>query len=199
MATSQIARIRQQRGWTQEKLTELSGIGVRTVQRLEAGSEASLETLASVASALDVPVRDLYEQLDDSGLADRVDSLDRREREQQAGRDAARRAWWHLWAVLGILVTVFCVVNPFDWPVLWIGAVYWIGGAMLLPPLLTIVVEPRLDRRFPLSHSPAEKRARDTWGDTGRTTGSASAHRARAQERRERERERGGSDTASPS
>lgn len=179
MATSQIARIRQQRGWTQEKLAELSGIGVRTVQRLEAGSEASLETLASVASALDVPVRDLYEQLDDSGLADRVDSLDRREREQQAGRDAARRAWWHLWAVLGLLITVFCVVNPFDWPVLWIGAVYWIGGAMLLPPLLTIVVEPRLDRRFPLSHSVAERRARYMGRMTGLPKKSPSDRRTR--------------------
>ncbi len=39
-----IAALRRERGWTQERLAEASGIAVRTVQRLEGGKDASLET-----------------------------------------------------------------------------------------------------------------------------------------------------------
>ncbi len=55
-----IAALRRERGWTQERLAEASGVAVRTVQRLEGGKDASLETLSALARALEVPVRDLF-------------------------------------------------------------------------------------------------------------------------------------------
>lgn len=49
MNTTRIADLRQTAGWTQERLATESGVGLRTIQRLEAGNEASLETLSLVA------------------------------------------------------------------------------------------------------------------------------------------------------
>jgi HTH-type transcriptional regulator, competence development regulator len=47
------------RAWSQEQLAELSGLSVRTVQRIENGDQPSLETLSSLASVFEVSVADL--------------------------------------------------------------------------------------------------------------------------------------------
>ena len=58
-----ISDLRKQKGLTQEKLAELTGLNVRTIQRLESGEDASLETLRSIAVALDVEVIELFESV----------------------------------------------------------------------------------------------------------------------------------------
>jgi len=68
MNESRIAELRRAKGWTQERLATESGITVRTVQRLEAGSDASLETISLIAKALDVQVGELFHQRADSAL-----------------------------------------------------------------------------------------------------------------------------------
>ncbi len=49
MSTTRVIELRQERGWTQERLAAEAGVGLRTVQRLEAGQDASSETLTLVA------------------------------------------------------------------------------------------------------------------------------------------------------
>jgi transcriptional regulator with XRE-family HTH domain len=44
-----VQKLRLQRGWSQEQLAELSTLSVRTVQRIERGQTASLETLKALA------------------------------------------------------------------------------------------------------------------------------------------------------
>ena len=51
---SKIRRWREERHWSQEHLADLAGIGVRTVQRIETGGQASRETLMALAAAFDV-------------------------------------------------------------------------------------------------------------------------------------------------
>jgi transcriptional regulator with XRE-family HTH domain len=63
---ARIIELRQAQGWTQERLATESGVGVRTVQRLEAGEGASLETLLLVADAPRVTVRELFSAIDDA-------------------------------------------------------------------------------------------------------------------------------------
>ena len=48
-----------QRGWPQEQLAQIADVSPRTIQRVEAGGNASHETLRSIASALDVEIREL--------------------------------------------------------------------------------------------------------------------------------------------
>ena len=49
-----VQKLRLQRGWSQEQLAELSGLSVRTIQRMERGLPASNETLKSLASVFEI-------------------------------------------------------------------------------------------------------------------------------------------------
>lgn len=50
----QVQKLRLQRGWSQQQLAELSGLSVRTIQRIENGSAASTESLKSLASVFEI-------------------------------------------------------------------------------------------------------------------------------------------------
>jgi transcriptional regulator with XRE-family HTH domain len=53
--TAEILRgLRLQRAWSQEQLAEIAGVSARTVQRIEQGQPAALETLKALAAAFDV-------------------------------------------------------------------------------------------------------------------------------------------------
>jgi transcriptional regulator with XRE-family HTH domain len=56
-----IQKLRLQRGWSQEQLAELSGLSVRTIQRLERGQPASVESLKALGAAFEVDFSDLKE------------------------------------------------------------------------------------------------------------------------------------------
>src|SRR5476651_853336 len=53
-STMIVRKLRLQRGWTQEHLAELTGLSVRSIQRLERGQTGSLETLNSLAAVFEV-------------------------------------------------------------------------------------------------------------------------------------------------
>jgi transcriptional regulator with XRE-family HTH domain len=48
--------------WSQEMLSEYSGVSVRTIQRIESGSRTSIESAKSLASALSLPSYDILLQ-----------------------------------------------------------------------------------------------------------------------------------------
>jgi transcriptional regulator with XRE-family HTH domain len=54
-----VRKLRLEKGWSQEQLAEISGLSVRTVQRIERGQKPSLETLKSLAAAFEIEVTDL--------------------------------------------------------------------------------------------------------------------------------------------
>lgn len=54
-----ISKTRAARGWSQEKLARVSGLNLRTIQRIENTAVASLRSKSAVASALDLDVEDL--------------------------------------------------------------------------------------------------------------------------------------------
>lgn len=54
-----IRKLRIDKGWSQETLAEVSGLSVRTIQRLERGGNASLETLSALAAVFEVDVSTL--------------------------------------------------------------------------------------------------------------------------------------------
>lgn len=51
--------LREQRGWSQEQLADVSGLSARTIQRVEASGTASLETRMALAAALELAPSDL--------------------------------------------------------------------------------------------------------------------------------------------
>ncbi|RUO65424.1 Helix-turn-helix [Pseudidiomarina planktonica] len=78
-----IKKYRQKRCWSQLQLAEMAGISMRTLQRVEAQSTASLETIKSIASVLEISSEDLLQQENTSNLdAAKVDSTYQRKRTQ---------------------------------------------------------------------------------------------------------------------
>lgn len=59
-----VRKLRLQRGWSQEQLAEMSGLSVRTIQRIERGRTPGLESLTSLAAVFDVPTTELRQEDD---------------------------------------------------------------------------------------------------------------------------------------
>jgi len=57
-----VQKLRLQRGWSQQQLAELSGLNVRTIQRIEKGQEPSVESLKSLAAVFNLDFSTLKEQ-----------------------------------------------------------------------------------------------------------------------------------------
>jgi len=59
-----IRKLRLEKGWSQEQLAEISGLSVRTIQRIERGQNPSLESLKSLAAVFEVEIADLKMEAD---------------------------------------------------------------------------------------------------------------------------------------
>jgi transcriptional regulator with XRE-family HTH domain len=57
-----LKELRISRHFSQEQLAQMSGLNVRTIQRIESGKNASIESLKCIASALDVDVSTLNQE-----------------------------------------------------------------------------------------------------------------------------------------
>ncbi|SIR67080.1 helix-turn-helix domain-containing protein [Microbacterium sp. RURRCA19A] len=157
MTKTRIIELRQNHGWTQERLATESGVGLRTVQRLEAGEDASLETLSRVAEALRVPVRDLFSTIEDDVLNSRVESLEARAAVQQAARDRTAGAWRWIYIGVGVILTLISFTFA-QGLVLFLG--YWVGGTMIFLAVRRLFLEPHLNEKYPLSRGAQSRRAR---------------------------------------
>jgi transcriptional regulator with XRE-family HTH domain len=65
-----IQKLRLQRGWSQEQLAEISGLSVRTVQRLERGQPGSLESMKALAAVFEIDLNRLKEPAMDALQSD---------------------------------------------------------------------------------------------------------------------------------
>lgn len=57
-----IRKLRIERGWSQETLAELTNLSVRTIQRLERGGNASLESISALAAVFEVEITDIAKE-----------------------------------------------------------------------------------------------------------------------------------------
>ncbi len=130
---SRVSQLRTNAGWTQERLSGQSGVPVRTIQRLEAGNEASLETLSRVADALKVEVRDLFVTTGGEGFAAAIDGLDGRRARERQRQIALNIVGWSLTAI-GVLVGAGGVWGSPEQPF-----TYIIGGLVTMTVGLWIV------------------------------------------------------------
>jgi len=58
-----IRDLRLERGWSQEQLAEISGVSTRTIQRIERGGKASLESLKCLAAVFETPIPELQKEI----------------------------------------------------------------------------------------------------------------------------------------
>jgi len=58
-----VKKLRAEKNWSQEQVAAFSGLSLRTIQRVESGQSASLETLKSLASVFEVDTSKLTEEI----------------------------------------------------------------------------------------------------------------------------------------
>ena len=63
-----VKQLRLDRAWSQEHLAEVSGLSLRTIQRVETEGTASLETRMALASALEVSAASLVKSASDNAV-----------------------------------------------------------------------------------------------------------------------------------
>jgi transcriptional regulator with XRE-family HTH domain len=111
-----IQKLRLQRGWSQEQLAELSGLSVRTIQRLERGQAASVESLKALGAAFEIDFSHLKEpemstnaEIPDDPAAVRGATLNRGLSAEEA------LALAHVRKLKGFYIhlTIFCIVIGF--------------------------------------------------------------------------------------
>jgi transcriptional regulator with XRE-family HTH domain len=115
-----VQKLRLQRGWSQEDLAALSTLSVRTIQRVERGHTASMESLKALASVFEVDFLFLKEPDMNQPSAS---SMDRSEALALAHVRRIRRFYRQLLqfaVVVAVLAAVNYTTNPrYPW-VLWV-------------------------------------------------------------------------------
>lgn len=152
-----VSTLRKQKNWTQEILADKSFVTVRTIQRLEAGEEVSLDTLQSVSNALSVTVSELFEYVDQEEREvsfmefskEQVNQLEQRESEFHVVTMLMIGLSILIMGVLGSLVlttdnTIFLIFGS-----IWIGLIFLIIGAITY--YLNIPLTNRLNIKYPLT------------------------------------------------
>lgn len=58
-----VKKLRERRNWSQEQLAIMAGLSTRTIQRIESGNKASIESLKALASVFEVDISILKEEI----------------------------------------------------------------------------------------------------------------------------------------
>ena len=125
---TRITLIRKSKGLTQEKLAELSHLSVRTIQRLEAGDDSSLETLRLVANALNVSVTELFESVSDENKEKEINYLDK-EQTNQIDKRKSEKQIFNI-KILSIFILIFLLaafIDKFPENIQGIVGILWLG------------------------------------------------------------------------
>ena len=58
-----VRKLRLQKGWSQDQLAQLSGLSIRTIQLIERGNKAGLESLKSLAAVFEIELSTLNQEV----------------------------------------------------------------------------------------------------------------------------------------
>jgi transcriptional regulator with XRE-family HTH domain len=125
-----IQKLRLQRGWSQEQLAELSGLSVRTVQRLERGQPASMESLKALGAAFEIDFSHLKEPEMNTAMNPTNQGVSADETLALAQVRKLRGFYIHL-AQYAIVISFLAIVNLVTYPryfwVLWVALGWGVG------------------------------------------------------------------------
>jgi transcriptional regulator with XRE-family HTH domain len=122
-----VQKLRLQRGWSQQQLAELSGLNVRTIQRIEKGQEPSVESLKSLAAVFNVDFSTLKEQGMDNVISESQSA------EEILAFNQVRKLkdfYIHLAnyvLVIAVLTVVNALTTPNRWWVQWVIMGWGVG------------------------------------------------------------------------
>lgn len=157
MVTNEIKRLRLAQHLSQEQLAEKAQVSVRTIQRLEAGNDGSIESLNLIAGALGVSVRELFPAPvdQDDRPAAAAEQLRNQLQERHGTYRSLKRIALGIWIGLMMIWGVcFNLVSGIWTSIMGVG---WVIGWMVMMPALRLLlngpVSARLDQKYPLTRT----------------------------------------------
>lgn len=147
MTLYRIKQLRISRAWSQEQLAELSSLSVRTVQRIENGEQASLETLGAIAAAFDIKVAELIAPVDTDENAMPDLALD--QHIEAARKQVRNESCFYRRVIIFVIINLilFVVIHATTKDYYW---VYWTigiwGGLLIFRGLRVFVLRDWLNR-----------------------------------------------------
>ena len=115
----QVQKLRLQRGWSQQQLAELSGLSVRTIQRIENGSAASTESLKSLASVFEIDFSTLSSEpaMPDTPTSSPTHTASASQQEQLALLEVRKLKGFYLHlAQYVVVIAALCAINLLTTP-----------------------------------------------------------------------------------
>ncbi|MCR9215451.1 MAG: helix-turn-helix domain-containing protein [Proteobacteria bacterium] len=111
-----VQKNRLERGWSQEHLAQMSGLSLRTIQRIESGRKAGLDSLNALAAAFGTDLATLRQEsiMTDPSPQKATNIQDRSDEEKEA-RDYVRN-------IRGLKMNIICAI--FFLPLLYLLDVY---------------------------------------------------------------------------
>lgn len=137
-----VRTLRLQRGWSQEQLAQVSGLSIRTIQRIEGGQAPGLDSLKALAAVFELPISQLQGEPKMSATPHTVS-----DQEQQALAQIHAQKGFYQHAlryvlVIGLLFVINLLTHPdylwAVWPMLgWgIGLLFHGCNVFVRPPAL---------------------------------------------------------------
>lgn len=164
MIKNNIKALRLTKHLSQEQLAEKAKVSVRTIQRLEAGEDASISTLNLVAGALGVEVGDLFPRTDSAKQQEKIQSADAQLQSQLYQRHEEFKNFKRIYNTCYIIVMMLwgcCFPLIHNDAASSIVGILWIGGWMLFSPLKKWLelrkLNPKLDAKYPLTVNRIDK------------------------------------------
>ncbi|MDO2949993.1 2TM domain-containing protein [Aeromonas simiae] len=111
-----VRKLRLQRGWSQDQLATLSGLSVRTVQRIERGQAPGLESLKALAAVFEIELSQLQgNTMLSTSEQGNTTGVSREEREAMEYVQALRGFYGHLITYVVVIAALF-VINLLSSP-----------------------------------------------------------------------------------
>ena len=99
---ARLRELRTARQWSQEQLATLSGLNLRTIQRLESGTKISKESLQALAAVFEVPAESLLQRDPKPSKPALLAMRDGATRSLEFTGNTSRIDFW--WFALGVLI-----------------------------------------------------------------------------------------------
>jgi transcriptional regulator with XRE-family HTH domain len=102
-----IQKLRLKRGWSQQQLADASGLSVRTIQRIETGHPASVETVKSLAAVFEIDFSTLNPE--QTMTSSEVPLGEKQEEEAFRYVRRLRRFYIHLYQYVIVVLVLFAI------------------------------------------------------------------------------------------
>ena len=129
-----IKKLRLERGWSQQQLADISGVSGRTIQRIENGANAGLDSQNALAAAFELSLSDLQLKLSAYETRDTVEKM-----EEQVNNLHWKGFFIHLAVYMVVISWIAVLTYMMDWSkdgVLWVALVW---ANMLFLHLLKLI------------------------------------------------------------